>query len=456
MLSRSSLAPRVVRTAVLNRGLSGQSAVWEAARKARESARLLAALPNEDRNAALNRVADALENAKADIEAANAKDCEAAAKPEAGVAPALQSRLKFGGAKFRDTVKGVRDLTKLVDPIGQIQLHRELDQGLQMKRVTVPLGVLGIIFEARPDAAIQIASLGVKSGNGVLLKCGREAVQSCTAIVSAIKDGLSGSKASPDVVALLTSREETAEMLKMKSYVDLIIPRGSNEFVQYVMNNTDIAVLGHADGICHIYVDAKADLQKGLEIAMDSKIQYPSACNALETLLVNSAVAEKFLPAFAKRAAEEGVELRGCPATLKLLPSNCAAATEEDWATEYCDKILAIKVVGGMPEAMAHINQYGSRHTDCIITEDAAAAALFQSQVDAAGVYHNCSTRFADGFRYGFGAEVGISTSMMPPRGPVGLEGLVTYRYMMSGNGHVVKDYAGDNAKPFNHKELPK
>jgi len=249
------------------------SAVWEAARKAREAARKLSALPNEDRNDALERMAKALENAKGDIEKANALDCEKAAKPEAKVAAPLQARLKFGGAKLRDTITGVRDLKKLADPIGLVQLHRELAPGLTMKRITVPLGVLGIIFEARPDAAVQIASLGVKSGNGVLLKCGREAVESCKAILTAIQDGLATSKASPDVVALLTTREETAEMLKMKEYIDLIIPRGSNEFVQYVMQNTDIAVLGHADGICHTYVDKAADLAMAVEIASDAKIQ---------------------------------------------------------------------------------------------------------------------------------------------------------------------------------------
>jgi glutamate-5-semialdehyde dehydrogenase len=253
-------------------------------------------------------------------------------------------------------------------------------------------------------------------------------------------------------VALLTSREETAEMLKMKEYVDLIIPRGSNEFVQHVMSNTDIAVLGHADGICHIFVDKAADMDLAVEVVTDSKIQYPSACNAVETILVHQGAAGAFLPAFAARAAKEGVELRGCPATVKAL--SCAAAVEEDWSTEYCDKIVAIKVVASQEEAMAHINKYGSRHTDCIITKDAEAAALFQSQVDAAGVYWNCSTRFADGFRYGFGAEVGISTSMMPPRGPVGLEGLVTYRYRMVGDGHTVKDFSGDNAKVYTHKNL--
>ena len=270
----------LARTQMARRAQS-TSAVWEAARRAREAARKLSALPNEDRNTALERMAAALENARGDIEKANAVDCENAAKPEADVAAPLQARLKFGGAKLRDTITGVRDLKGLPDPIGTVQMHRELADGLTMKRITVPLGVLGIIFEARPDAAVQIASLGVKSGNGVLLKCGREAVQSCKAIVTAIKDGLSTSKVSPDVIALLTTREETAEMLKMKEYIDLIIPRGSNSFVQYVMNNTDIAVLGHADGICHTYVDKAADLAMAVDVVSDAKIQYPSACNAV-------------------------------------------------------------------------------------------------------------------------------------------------------------------------------
>uniref|UniRef100_A0A7S0QT15 Glutamate-5-semialdehyde dehydrogenase n=2 Tax=Cryptomonas curvata TaxID=233186 RepID=A0A7S0QT15_9CRYP len=273
------------------------------------------------------------------------------------------------------------------------------------------------------------------------------------------------------MVALLTSREETAELLKMKQYVDLIIPRGSNDFVQYVMRNTDIPVLGHADGICHIFVDSKADLGQAVEIVTDAKTQYPSACNSVETLLVHEAVAGQFLPSFAERAKHEGVELLVCPAAAAILapfgnaPPECRlppgggsykAATEADWATEYCDKILSIKVVKDVEEAIAHINKYGSRHTDCIVTTDAATARRFQSQVDAAGVYWNCSTRFADGFRYGFGAEVGISTSMMPPRGPVGLDGLVTYRYLMEGQGHVVKTYAGESAKAFTHRDLPR
>jgi len=439
-------------TAAVSRAQSS-SAVWEAARKAREAARKLSALPNEDRNNALERMAAALENAKGDIEKANALDCEKASKPEANVAPPLQARLKFGGAKLRDTITGVRDLKKIPDPIGLVQMHREIAPGLVMKRITVPLGVLGIIFEARPDAAVQIASLGVKSGNGVLLKCGREAVESCKAIVGAMQDGLKTSLVSPDVIALLTTREETAEMLKMKEYIDLIIPRGSNDFVQYVMKNTDIAVLGHADGICHTYVDKKADLKMAVEIASDAKIQYPSACNAVETLLVHKDVAAQFLPMYAERCKVDGVVAKGCAETVKAM--SCEAAVEASFSTEYSDKIINVKVVSGVEEAMAHINKYGSRHTDVIVTEDAEVAGHFQSQIDAAGVYWNCSSRFADGFRYGFGAEVGISTSMMPPRGPVGLEGLVTYRYYMSGTGQVVKDFAGDApVSSFTHKDL--
>ena len=260
---------------------------------------------------------------------------------------------------------------------------------------------------------------------------------------------------SPDVIALLTTREETAEMLKMKEYIDLIIPRGSNEFVQYVMNNTDIAVLGHADGICHTFVDKAADLAMAVDIASDAKIQYPSACNAVETVLVHRDIAANFFPMYAERCKVDGVEVRGCPETVKAM--GCAAATDADWSTEYSDKIVSCKVVGNAEEAMAHINKYGSRHTDTIVTEDAALAAHFQSQVDAAGVYWNCSSRFADGFRYGFGAEVGISTSMMPPRGPVGLEGLVTYRYFVSGAGHTVKDFSGDTpVRQYTHKDLAK
>ncbi|MEM9504741.1 MAG: glutamate-5-semialdehyde dehydrogenase, partial [Cyanobacteria bacterium P01_E01_bin.43] len=348
---------------------------------------------------------------------------------------------------------GVRDVAQLPDPIGVVQIHRELDQGLELKRIRSPLGVLGVIFESRPDAVMQIASLAVKSGNGVILKGGREAVRSCQAIVTAIRQGLAAVGLHPDAVQLLTTREETRALLALEGYVDLIIPRGSNAFVRFVQDHTRIPVLGHADGICHLYVDQAADVAKAIAIAVDAKVGYPSACNAIETLLVHRAIAAQFLPSAAAALQAQGVELRGDQAAQTLLPA-IVAATAEDWATEYSDLILAVKVVDSLADAMGHIETYGSRHTEAIATEDAQAAETFRSQVNAAGVYHNCSTRFADGFRYGFGAEVGISTQTLPPRGPVGLEGLVTYKYHLVGDGHIVATYSGAAAKPFTHQDL--
>ncbi|MDB9453672.1 glutamate-5-semialdehyde dehydrogenase [Dolichospermum circinale] len=421
------------------------------AQQTRQAASKLALLSSEGKNQAIEAIAQGLESAKDDILQANLADCQAAIA--AGIAKPLYKRLKLDEHKLRDAIAGVRDVGKLDDPIGQVQINREIDSGLILKRITCPLGVLGIIFEARPEAAIQIVSLAIKSGNGVILKGGKEALNSCEAIVKAIKQGLSQTGVNADAVQLLTTREEILELLQLDKYVDLIIPRGSNAFVKFVQDNTRIPVLGHADGICHIYVDEKADIDKAISITVDSKIQYPAACNAIETLLIHSSIAEEFLPHIAAALAAENVELRGDERSLKILP-NIAAATEEDWRTEYSDLILAIKIVDSLTEAISHINNYGSRHTEAIITEDITAAETFQGLVNAAGVYHNCSTRFADGFRYGFGAEVGISTQQMPPRGPVGLEGLITYKYQMSGNGHIVKTYTGANAKSFSHRDL--
>ncbi|MBK5649463.1 MAG: glutamate-5-semialdehyde dehydrogenase [Acinetobacter sp.] len=307
--------------------------------------------------------------------------------------------------------------------VGAVQIHRQLDQGLILKRITCPLGVLGVIFEARPDAAIQISSLAIKSGNGVILKGGKEAIRSCEAIVKAIHTGLAQTEVDPNVVQLLTTREETLALLKLDQYVDLIIPRGSNSFVRFVQENTRIPVLGHADGICHLYVDSSADITKAVEITLDSKTQYPAACNAIETLLVHEAIASTFLPLVARALQERGVELRGDERTCKIL--DIAAATQTDWETEYSDLILAIKIVDSLDDAIAHINIYGSRHTEAIATEDSFAASTFLAQVDAAGVYHNCSTRFADGFRYGFGAEVGI-------RGRVATEAVIVSYQLFS------------------------
>lgn len=419
------------------------------AQQTRAAAGNLAILSTEDRNAALETVAQALEKAAPEILAANQTDLKIAESNH--IAPALYARLKLGESKLQAAIAGVRDVAKLGDPIGVNQIQRELDEGLILRRVTCPLGVLGIIFEARPEALIQITSLAIKSGNGIILKGGREAINSCQVLTKIICQALESTKVDSAAVQLLTTREEIKQLLDLDQYVDLIIPRGSNSFVRYVQENTRIPVLGHADGICHLYLDKAADINKAIPITVDAKTHYPAACNAIETLLIHQDIAQEFLPQIAEALSSEGVQLRGDEATAKII--NVKKAENHDWTTEYSDLILAIKIVGSVDEAIAHINQYGSKHTDAIVTEDSATANKFQNLVDAAGVYHNCSTRFADGFRYGFGAEVGISTQQMPPRGPVGLEGLVTYKYKVTGNGHIAATYTGENAKPFTHND---
>jgi len=425
------------------------------AQHTRIAARSLAALPTADRNRAIASIAQALEAAAPQILAANAADCEAAIA--AGLAKPLYERLKLDATKLAGVIAGVRDVERLPDPVGTVQIHRELDQGLVMTRITCPLGVLGVIFESRPDALVQIASLAVKSGNGVILKGGREAVRSCEALTRAIHQGLEAAGIDPAVVQLLTTREETVALLQLDQYVDLIIPRGSNAFVRFVQQNTTIPVLGHADGICHLYVDRAADVEQAVAIAVDAKTNYPSACNAIETLLVHEAIAPQFLQQAIPALQAQRVELRTDARTCAIAAAQgvtLATATAADWATEYSDLILAVKLVDSVEEAIAHINTYGSRHTEAIATADAQTAKTFMAQVDAAGVFHNCSTRFSDGFRYGFGAEVGISTQKMPPRGPVGLEGLVTYQYQVVGQGHIAATYSGDQAKAFTHRDL--
>jgi glutamate-5-semialdehyde dehydrogenase len=419
------------------------------AHQTREAARHLAVLPTADRNQALEAIALALEAATPEILAANAADCQTAL--DEGLAKPLYGRLKLDATKLQGAIAGVRDVARLSDPVGIRQIHRELDEGLVLQRITCPLGVVGVIFESRPDALVQIATLAVKSGNGVILKGGREAVRSCEALTQAIHKGLQQARIDPAVVRLLTTREETLELLHLEQDVDLIIPRGSNSFVRFVQDNTRIPVLGHAEGICHLYVDRSANIDDAIAIALDSKTQYPSACNAIETLLVHEAIAPEFLPKVAAALQSAEVELRGDERSREFL--DIKPATEEDWETEYSDLILSIKVVNDLEDGIAHINQYGSRHTEAIVTENEQAATIFTAQVDAAGVFHNCSTRFSDGFRYGFGAEVGISTQKMPPRGPVGLEGLVTYKYQVTGKGHVVSSYSGDG-KAFTHQDL--
>jgi len=416
----------------------------------RRAAMALGQLGDGDRRAAVLAMADALEADAALIVAANQADLEAAAAED--LAPALVARLKLDAAKLAGAIEGVRQVAALPDPLGVRQLHRELDDGLVLERLSVPLGVVGVIFEARPDAVMQIASLAIRSGNGAMLKGGREASRSCAAILAALQRGLAASAVAPAALELLTSREESLALLRLDGLVDLIIPRGSNALVQFIQDNTRIPVLGHADGICHLYVDQEVDIALALRVALDSKTQYPAACNAIETLLLHRAVAPRFLAAALPAFAAAGVELRGDASACALgVPQ---AAAEADWGTEYSDLILAVRLVDSLEEALAHIGRHGSRHTDAICTSNAATAETFLRGVDSAGVYLNCSTRFADGFRYGFGAEVGISTQTLPPRGPVGLEGLVTYRYLLRGDGHIAADYAS-GTRAFSHRDLP-
>ncbi len=422
----------------------------ELAQQTRTAASKLAILPTEARNRALEAIAVALERGTPEILAANNLDLQTAEADN--IAPALYARLKLGETKLKAAIAGVRDVATLADPVGVSQIHRELDRDLILRRVTCPLGVLGIIFEARPEALIQITSLAIKSGNGVILKGGKEAINSCQTLVKVIHQALATTEIDPNAVQLLTTREEIKQLLALDKYVDLIIPRGSNSFVRYVQENTKIPVLGHADGICHLYIDRAADLEMAVKITVDAKTHYPAACNAIETLLVHQELAEEFLPQVAAALENHQVQLRGDAATRQII--DVTSVTETDWQTEYSDLILAIKIVDSLDTAIAHINTYGSKHTDAIVTDDNNAAKIFQDRVDAAGVYHNCSTRFADGFRYGFGAEVGISTQQIPPRGPVGLEGLVTYKYQVNGRGHIAATYTGSNPKPFTHKDL--
>eukprot|EP01061_Rhynchopus_euleeides_P020285 TRINITY_DN33036_c0_g1_i1.p2 TRINITY_DN33036_c0_g1~~TRINITY_DN33036_c0_g1_i1.p2 ORF type:complete len:440 (+),score=226.77 TRINITY_DN33036_c0_g1_i1:22-1320(+) len=427
--------------------------VRQLARAANRSGKVCASLAHEMRNKALGAMADALEGSRQRIAAANEEDLDAAR--QAGLATAMINRLGFAGQKFDSAIAGMHDLQKLQDPINLMQVHRELADGLTLKRVTVPLGVLGIIFEARPDAAVQIAALSVKSGNGVLLKCGKEAVRTCSEIVGAMQEGLASTEVPRETIALLHNREQTNEMLQCHGDIDLIIPRGSNDFVQYVQKNTSIPVLGHADGICHVYVDSKADLAKALKITIDSKTQYPSACNSMETMLVHKDVAAEFIPMFFAAAAEKKVALNGCSATQAIGAK--AGVQVNDVATykhEYCDLECAVRVVDDLEQALEHIAENGSKHTDCIVTEDSTTAKRFTGHVASAGVFHNASTRFADGFRYGLGAEVGVSTSTMPPRGPVGLEGIVTYKYLIESNdSHTVTEFS-TGERQFTHRDL--
>jgi len=421
----------------------------EKANKVRSATIEVSQTENQNRIKALNFMADYLEKNSKEILEANNADYSSAEKK--GISKALLSRLKLSKSKLNLGIEGVRKVGDLADPLKQVQIKRELSEGLLLERKTVPIGVLGVIFESRPDAVMQISSLAIRSGNGVILKGGSEANLTNTSIVKALQEGLNESGLNKNAICLLTSRKDSMAMLNLEKYINLIIPRGSNELVKFIQENTRIPVLGHADGICHLFIDIEANLEMALSVALDSKIQYPAACNAIETLLVHKDIAPAFLEKAIPLFNSNDVKLIGDKRSVEL--GLKYEASLKDWKTEYLDLILSIKIVDDLEEAITHIQKYSSKHTDGIITENSNTANKFMNIIDSAGVFHNCSTRFADGFRYGFGAEVGISTQTLPPRGPVGLEGLVTYKYFLKGDGNIVDDFSSGKAI-YTHKDL--
>jgi glutamate-5-semialdehyde dehydrogenase len=413
--------------------------IKDLAKKAKAASVHLAATKTQFKDNALAQIAKALTKSAPEIIAANQKDLAAAEKNN--LAAPLLKRLKFDEGKIKNVIEGIESLIQLEDPVSKTISAKELDKDLELYKISSPLGVIGIIFESRPDALVQISTLCLKSGNGVLLKGGSEA-ENTNNILADVISKASVSAGLPDGwLQLLQTRQDVAEMLTMDEYIDLVVPRGSNE-------------LGHADGICHIYVDADADIDMAVGITVDSKCQYVAVCNAVETLLVHEKIASQFLPKLKTALEEKGVEIRGCEKTKSVIDAE--EATEDDWRTEYLDLIISVKVVEDIDSAVNHINTYGSGHTDAIVTNNKAAAAKFMDLVDSADVFWNCSTRFSDGFRYGLGAEVGISTNKIHARGPVGLEGLVIYKWKLIGNGQIVAKYSGQNAKKFTHKKLNK
>ena len=431
--------------------------VREEARKMKLAAPHMAAMSLEKRNAALEKIIAVLEENREAIFRENALDLQAA--EETGVAKSVIKRLKFDEGKLRDAIAGIHQMIGLEDPAGKVTLKRELDEGLLLERVSVPIGVIGVIFEARPDALIQISALCIKSGNCAILKGGKETAKTNKILFGLIHGAVVAAGLPESCLLQVELHNEIDELLQCQGDVDLLIPRGSNKFVQYIMDNTNIPVMGHAAGICHIYLDEKADLAKAVPVIVDAKTQYPAVCNAVETLLVNRKIAPKALPIVLQALNEKGVKFRGTKEVAELVksldgsPFEVEVMGEEDFATEYTDLIISLKLVDDVAEAAEHVNKFGSHHTDCILTEDDAAAEYFMQMVDSAGVYRNCSTRFADGFRYGFGAEVGVSTGKLHARGPVGLEGLVTYKYRLTGQGQLVGDYVSGK-KSFHHRDL--
>ena len=433
------------------------SGVASKAMVARRASLRLANITTKTKNTALMNIASAISKNKEGLLRANAKDVQAAERllKTGKLSKAFVQRLKLSDHKLRNLVEMVRSVARLEDPVGRTLYAMELDHGLELYKVSSSIGVVGAIFEARPDVLPQISSLCLKSGNAVVLKGGREAKYSNEAFFELIRDVSERSGIPRGWIQLIEARREVQELLGLDEYLDLLLPRGSKQFVRYIQENTRIPVLGHAEGVCHVYVDKRADLKQAVEVCYDAKVQYPAVCNAVETLLVHRAIASRFLPEIAEKYRKARVEIRGCERTRRIL-RGIKRATERDWRTEYLDLIISIKIVNGIEEAIEHINTYGSKHTDAIVTRDRKAALRFMTGVDSSSVMLNASTRFSDGYRYGLGAEVGISTGKVHARGPVGLEGLTTSKFYLLGGGHVVATYLGPSAKPFTHRPIPK
>lgn len=429
--------------------MNEMNAIKSITRHVKEDSHKMADLSLEVRNIALQAIADSLQDNQKHILEANNSDMEKAKAD--GLPDPIIKRLSFNQHKISDVIDGIQSLIRLEDPLFHTLLKRELDKDLVLHKVTCPIGVIGVIFESRPDALVQIATLCLKSGNCSILKGGSEAFNTNRILFEIIHKACTSSGIPEGFLTLIENRSDIDALLKCHEDIDLLIPRGSNAFVQYIMEHSKIPVMGHADGVCHIYVDKDCDIEKAIRIIIDAKTQYVAACNTLESLLIHKAVAPKLLPALKKALEDKNVLIKGSPKIIDII--QCQEAETSDWETEYLDLTLSIKTVETLDEAIAHINHYGSHHTDCIITEDRKAAEKFMLLVDSAGVYQNCSTRFADGFRYGFGAEVGISTGKLHARGPVGLEGLVTYKYRLYGRGQIVEDYA-TGKKSFHFKEI--
>jgi glutamate-5-semialdehyde dehydrogenase len=421
----------------------------ERLKSAKQSFYQFSGLPHEHRRQALKTLGELIDSRTEFLITENSKDL---AEQKGRIAESLYQRLKLDKGKILQISQGVKDLIQMPDPLNHIFWKRELDQGLILSKISVPLGVLAVIFESRPDVIPQLLSLALKTGNVVLLKGGAEALHSNRAFMQIVAEMTARHEFLPKAWAqLMETRAEVSELIGQPDYVDLVIPRGSNQMVRTIMENSLVPVLGHAEGICHVFVEASADPDESVAIIRDAKVQYPSACNSMETLLVQNTQWPKLLPLLKKIVKEDHLQVFGCEDTRKLWPEVEAVS---GWSVEYGDLRFAIKTVNGLDEAIAHINQYGSHHTDVILSKDQAAIEHFMSAVDSASVFANASPRFADGFRYGFGAEVGVSTSRLHARGPVGMEGLITYKYQLRGKGQVVADYVGEKAKKFTHKDL--